>query len=269
MCTPAAELDGLPAGTRVAVAGIVFAPRRTSSERGGNLADERAHEVARAASPCDHALLQHFRPGGGRRPLLSSTGGRAAAGTRRCSARTGRRRAARRSKFWGCDKVAVLAVVAAASSLAACGDRALNHRVSGLDLSRNGLSGELLGNLASLDLLRELRLDGNGQLGGRLWSRMTVLPLRILSYDGTILFESTGGRSWDDHDNWLTGAPLDARGTESRRTQAAASKGWTCGGTAWRARSRPSWEHSALPECRPSLQLNSVGRNRRPGSQRS
>ena len=122
----------------------------------------------------------------------------------------------------------------------------VSGRVSGLDLSRNGLSGELQGNLASLDLLRELRLDGNGQLGGRLWSRMTVLPLRILSYDGTnlctpaspafrtwlrsipshsgtgtecppltdrdvlaILFESTGGRSWAKHDNWLTDAPLD------------------------------------------------------------
>ena len=121
----------------------------------------------------------------------------------------------------------------------------VSGHVSGLDLSRNGLSGKLLGNLASLDLLRELRLDGNGQLGGRLRSRMTDLPLRILSYDGTnlctaanpafrmwlhsipshsgtgtecppltdrdvleILFESTGGRSWDDHDNWLTDAPL-------------------------------------------------------------
>ncbi len=121
----------------------------------------------------------------------------------------------------------------------------VSGRVSELDLSRNGLSGELLGNLASLDLLRELRLDGNGQLGGRLRSGMTDLPLRILSYDGTnlctpanpafrmwlrsipshsgtgtecppltdrgvleILFESTGGRSWDDHDNWLTDAPL-------------------------------------------------------------
>ena len=120
-------------------------------------------------------------------------------------------------------------------------------RVSGLDLSRNGLSGELLANVASLDLLQELRLDGNGQLGGRLWLRMTNLPLRILSYDGTnlctpanpafriwlrsipshsgtgiecppltdrdvleILFESTGGRSWANHDNWLTDAPLDA-----------------------------------------------------------
>ena len=120
-------------------------------------------------------------------------------------------------------------------------------RVSGLDLSRNGLSGELLGNLASLDVLRELWLDGNGQLGGRLWSGMTDLPLRILSYDGTNLctpaspafrmwlrsipshsgtgnecppltdrdvlehlFESTGGRSWTNHYNWLTDAPLDA-----------------------------------------------------------
>ena len=122
----------------------------------------------------------------------------------------------------------------------------VSGRVSGLDLSRNSLSGELLGNLASLDLLRELRLDGNGQLGGRLRSGMTDLPLRILSYDGTnlctptspafrmwlrsipshsgtgsecppltdsdvleLLFESTGGRSWDDHDNWLTDTPLE------------------------------------------------------------
>ncbi len=122
----------------------------------------------------------------------------------------------------------------------------ISGRVSGLDLSQNSLSGELLGNLASLDLLRELRLDGNGQLGGRLRSRMTDLPLRILSYDGTnlctpaspafrtwlrsipshtgtgtecppltdrdvleILFESTGGRSWANHDNWLTDAPLE------------------------------------------------------------
>ena len=121
----------------------------------------------------------------------------------------------------------------------------VSGRVSGLDLSRNGLSGQLLGNLASLDLLRELRLDGNGQLGGRFQSRMTDLPLRILSYDGTnlctppnpafrtwlrsipshsgtgtecppltdrdvlkILFESTGGQSWYYHDNWLTDAPL-------------------------------------------------------------
>ena len=123
----------------------------------------------------------------------------------------------------------------------------VSGRVSGLDLSQNGLSGELLVSLASLDLLRELRLDGNGQLGGRLWSRMTVLPLRTLSYDSTdlctpanpgfrtwlrsisshsgtgnecppltdrdvlgLLFESTGGRSWAKHDNWLTDAPLDA-----------------------------------------------------------
>ena len=122
----------------------------------------------------------------------------------------------------------------------------VSGRVSGLDLSRNGLSGELLGNLASLDLLRELRLDGNGQLGGRFQSRMTDLPLRVLSYDGTnlctppnpafrtwlrsipshsgtgnecppltdrdvlkILFESTGGQSWYDHYNWLTDAPLE------------------------------------------------------------
>ena len=123
----------------------------------------------------------------------------------------------------------------------------VSGRVSGLDLSRNGLSGELLGSLASLDLLRELRLDGNDQLGGRFRLRMTALPLRILSYNGTnlctpdrpafrmwlrlipshsgtgnecppltdrdvlgLMFESTGGRSWANHDNWLTDAPLYA-----------------------------------------------------------
>ena len=123
----------------------------------------------------------------------------------------------------------------------------VSGRVSGLDLSRNGLSGELLVDLASLDLLRELRLDGNGQLGGRLRLGMAALPLRILSYDGTnlctpaspafrtwlrsipsrsgtgnecppltdrdvleLLFESTEGQSWINHDNWLTAAPLDS-----------------------------------------------------------
>ena len=123
----------------------------------------------------------------------------------------------------------------------------VSGRVSRLDLSRNGLSGELLVDLASLDLLRELRLDGNGQLGGRLRLGMADLPLRILSYDGTnlctpaspafrtwlrsipshsgtgnecppltdrdvleLLFESTGGQSWINHDNWLTDAPLDS-----------------------------------------------------------
>ena len=123
----------------------------------------------------------------------------------------------------------------------------VSGRVSALDLSGNGLSGELLADLASLDLLRKLRLDGNGQLGGRLRSGMNVLPLRTLSYESTnlcapaspafrtwlrsipshsgtniecppltdrdvlkLLFESTGGRSWANHDNWLTDAPLDA-----------------------------------------------------------
>ena len=123
----------------------------------------------------------------------------------------------------------------------------ISGRVSGLDLSQNSLSGELLSNLASLDSLRELRLDGNSQLGGRLWLGMTDLPLRILSYDGTnlcipvspafrmwlrsipshsgtgnvcppltdrdvlvALYEATGGPNWTTNDNWLTDAPLDA-----------------------------------------------------------
>ena len=123
----------------------------------------------------------------------------------------------------------------------------LSGRVVGIDLSGNGLSGVLAGNLASLRALRELRLDGNGRLGGRLASGMTVLPLRFLSYTDTNVctpadsafrawlrsirshsgtgiecppltdrdilerfFYATGGLDWSKSDNWLTDAPLNA-----------------------------------------------------------
>ena len=58
-------------------------------------------------------------------------------------------------------------------------------RVVGLDLSENGLSGPLPASLSSMEVLRELRVDGNSQLGGRLPLGMTTLTLRMLRYDGT------------------------------------------------------------------------------------
>ena len=123
----------------------------------------------------------------------------------------------------------------------------MSGRVIGIDLTGNGLSGALAGYLASLPALRELRLGGNGRLGGRLTSGMTALPLRVLSYEDTdvcipadpalrawlrsidshsgtgiecpplsdrdileTLFYSTGGGDWNQSENWLTDAPLSA-----------------------------------------------------------
>jgi len=119
-------------------------------------------------------------------------------------------------------------------------------RVVGLDLRDNELVGQLTSKLTSLDSLRDLRLDGNAALEGRLPLGMTALPLRTLSYEGTavcapedpafrawlgslsshagtaidcppltdrdvleILFDATGGRNWHNSDNWLTDAPLN------------------------------------------------------------
>ena len=118
-------------------------------------------------------------------------------------------------------------------------------RVVALDLSGNGLSGALPGSLLSLKTLRELRVDGNSALGGRLLLGMTALPLRTLRYDGTglcapaapsfhswlqsiashagngvecppltdrevleTLYRSAGGLEWGSNDNWMTDSPL-------------------------------------------------------------
>ena len=118
-------------------------------------------------------------------------------------------------------------------------------RVTVLDLSENGLSGDLPGVLWSLKALRELRIDGNSELGGRLVLGMTGLSLRTLRYEDTsvcapdapsfrswlqsiashmgngvecppqtdrdilaTLYHSTGGPNWIDKDNWLTELPL-------------------------------------------------------------
>ena len=117
-------------------------------------------------------------------------------------------------------------------------------RVTALDLSDNGLSGDRLGNIGDLRQLTELRIDGN-PLGGRLPLSLTHLDLDEFHYDGTelcepadddfrawldgigsrrgtgiqcapftdrdalvVLYEITDGPNWVNRENWLTDAPL-------------------------------------------------------------
>ena len=118
-------------------------------------------------------------------------------------------------------------------------------RVVALDLTNNGLSGELPARLGHLAALTELRI-GDNALSGRLPTSLTALSLRELRYSGTglcapadasfrawlnsiaahvgsglecaptsdrdvleILYRATGGPNWRNRTNWLTGAPLD------------------------------------------------------------
>ena len=118
-------------------------------------------------------------------------------------------------------------------------------RVVTLDLTNNGLSGELPARLGQLAALTELRI-GDNALSGRLPTSLTALSLRELRYSGTglcapadasfrawlstiaahvgtgmecaptsdrdvleTLYRATGGPNWRNRTNWLTGAPLD------------------------------------------------------------
>ena len=118
-------------------------------------------------------------------------------------------------------------------------------RVVTLDLTNNGLSGELPARLGHLAALTELRI-GNNALSGRLPTSLTALSLRELRYSGTglcapadasfrawlstiaahvgsgldcaptsdrdileTLYRATDGPNWRNRTNWLTGAPLD------------------------------------------------------------
>ena len=118
-------------------------------------------------------------------------------------------------------------------------------RVVALDLTNNGLSGELPARLGHLAALTKLRI-GNNALSGRLPASLTALALRELRYSGTglcapadasfrawlstiavhmgtglecaptsdrdvleILYRATGGPNWTIRTNWLTGAPLE------------------------------------------------------------
>ncbi|WP_420633428.1 M66 family metalloprotease [Candidatus Palauibacter sp.] len=117
-------------------------------------------------------------------------------------------------------------------------------RVLGLDLSGNGLTGELPLDLGKLTELTELRLGGNA-LAGPLPRSLARLALRELHYDDTdlcvplnasfrewlgavpshegtgqqcsplsdrdvleLLYEATDGPNWSRPNNWLTNAPL-------------------------------------------------------------
>ena len=116
--------------------------------------------------------------------------------------------------------------------------------VVALDLTDNGLSGELPVQLGHLTALRELRI-GNNALSGRLPASLTALSLREMRYAGTALcapaeasfrawlgaiparegtgvecaptsdrdilatlYRATGGPNWRNRDNWMTDAPL-------------------------------------------------------------
>ena len=117
-------------------------------------------------------------------------------------------------------------------------------RITGLDLSGNGLEGRVPGNLAQLSRMIELRIGGNA-LYGRMPFGLTRLPLQefgygdtelcapvealfqawlntVASHDGTGMecapatdrdllvefYDATGGADWIRKENWLTDAPL-------------------------------------------------------------
>ncbi len=117
-------------------------------------------------------------------------------------------------------------------------------RVTALDLTRNGLVGKLPARLGDLSQMNVLRIGGNA-LMGRLPALLAQVALEVLDYSGTelctpadeafrewlkaivshegtgvecaplsdreileILYETTGGRDWEESHNWLTEAPL-------------------------------------------------------------
>ena len=118
-------------------------------------------------------------------------------------------------------------------------------RVVALDLTNNGLSGELPARLGHLTELTKLKI-GDNLLRGRLPTSLTALSLHELRYSGTglctpgdlsfrawlntvpahrgtevecaplsdrdilaILYRATGGPNWRRRDNWMTNAPLE------------------------------------------------------------
>ncbi|WP_419937582.1 Ig-like domain-containing protein [Candidatus Palauibacter sp.] len=122
----------------------------------------------------------------------------------------------------------------------------LGH-VTALDLTANGLAGQLPPTLGELTRMTELRVADNPGLSGRLPLSLANLSLAELRYAGTglcvpanqsfedwlntisshdgtgaecaplsdreileILYEATGGPDWLNSENWLTDAPLSA-----------------------------------------------------------
>ncbi len=120
-----------------------------------------------------------------------------------------------------------------------------NSRVTAIDLSENGLSGQLPEDLGQLAFLTELTVDGNAALSGPIPASLSGLGVETLRYGGTMLctvrdegfqawlnavparegeflacneersdlmklYEAMGGESWTESDNWGTDAPLEA-----------------------------------------------------------
>ena len=125
----------------------------------------------------------------------------------------------------------------------------INHagRLTGLDLSGNGLSGRVPTGLAALDALTELRIGDNAALSGRLPLSLARLDLRVLHYTGTdlcapataafrawladieshegtgvvcdalatqrdilwTLYEATDGPNWRNSGGWMSDAPVE------------------------------------------------------------
>ena len=118
-------------------------------------------------------------------------------------------------------------------------------RVLELDLSDNGLTGQLPANLGQLERMTDLRIGNNAALVGRLPASLSTLALSAFQYGGTglcvpaddtfrqwlggisshdgtgktcaplsdrevleTLYDATSGANWTDNENWLTDAPL-------------------------------------------------------------
>ena len=118
-------------------------------------------------------------------------------------------------------------------------------RVTGLDLTDNGLVGRLPATFGELRRMTEVRIGGNAGLEGRLPLSLAKLSLRVLHYPGTglcapadtsfrkwlnaipshdgtasecpplsdrealeALYDATGGPNWNNSRYWMTDAPL-------------------------------------------------------------
>ncbi|MXW66480.1 MAG: hypothetical protein F4Z72_05675 [Gemmatimonadales bacterium] len=117
-------------------------------------------------------------------------------------------------------------------------------RVTAINLSENGLNGQLPEDLGSLAFLTELEVGGNDNLSGPIPFSLSDLGIQTLNYGGTMLctvrdegfqawlnaiptsegeflacneersdlmklYEAMGGDNWIESDNWGTGAPLE------------------------------------------------------------
>jgi len=119
-----------------------------------------------------------------------------------------------------------------------------NSRVTALNLSENGLNGQLPADLGSMAFLTELIVHGNENLSGPIPASLTEIGIETLHYGGTMLctvrdegfqawlnaiptsegeflacneersdlmklYDAMGGESWVESANWGTDAPLE------------------------------------------------------------